>query len=234
MINQYKKIVLLGGLVLALLLSLWLLSLRFDWFSSGISTCADCTKIISRNVSRSITLEDGDVLCIGKNGKFTGTIYRWDGQDTVTICNEGIFNPTKLSIHSGKNVIKNYGSMSPEYMRIFSKSIHNLIINYDGATLSPQKMYMGRANYILKNYGDFSPDKLHVPSESVVYNYQQANITNQKLRITGHGQVVNNGFWWVEEPLTEKELSQISNQGEMITGGYPLRMDSDSESKATE
>ena len=227
MINQFKRIVLLGGAV-AFFLSLWLISLKFNWFSSGITTCADCTQIISRHVSRSIILEDGDVLCIGKKGKFTGTIHRWDGQDTVIICNEGIFNPIKLNIHSGKNIIKNHGNMSPAYMRIFSKSDYNLIINYAGATLSPQKMYVGRSNYVVKNYGDFSPEKLHIPSESIVYNFQQANITNQKLRITGEGFVVNNGYWWVEEPLTEKELSRISNMGKMVTGGYPLGPNSNS------
>ncbi len=177
--------------------------------------CPDCTFSISDYDESTLSLSDGEIICITETGHFAGRINRSSGSGLVQICNEGRLSPRLISLHSGITHIDNFGTFQPGAMNLTSSTQQTHIVNHPSGRFTPGALNLHGPESQIHNYGEFSPDRLLLSHGARIVNHASGQINSRIFSLKKGSQAENHGSWILVGDIERDATSTFRNEGEM-------------------
>jgi hypothetical protein len=183
--------------------------------------CLDCTHTISGYDATVYSFSGSEVLCITASGHFSGRINRATATGEIRICNEGLFEPTSISLYAGSMQIDNYGIFRPGIINLNPGVARTVINNFEEAEFKPGAFNLHEAGSVFNNYGSFSPARFSMARGALFINHPSGNTTTDVFSMRHDAKAINRGTWTLSGTLDRDTSTSLENEGSLQMTGNP-------------
>lgn len=179
------------------------------------SICQGCTYLISAYDESIYSLTADEVICITASGHFTGRLNRATSTGNIRICNEGLFQPTRISLNSGTLQVDNYGLFRPGAINL-NPGVDSIIINnFQGAEFRPGAFNLHEPGSVFHNYGRFSPARFSIAQGALFINHPSGITTTDVFSLRNSARAINQGSWTLKGSIDRDGSSSFQNEGSL-------------------